>query len=208
MSETTYLIEQLKLLKKKPTDTVFAYLVSKTIDYSEIKSIKNELNKLGWIPTRKAYDIMLYLANTYSEACIVFQEMLDNGRKPNSIRIAKNEQVKSDNILKLALHNRIQYFNTETNNKYESITQVLNRNIRNADSHNTIKYSGQKNCIEIKKRVGNKTEIIEVSIDDWFLNVYPKTGWLVQAFIYSIALISLGISDIDLFREKYVSLFG
>lgn len=124
------------------------------------------------------------------------------------VRIAKNEQVNSDSIQRLTLHNRIQTFNIESDNKYEQITQMINRNIRNADSHNTIKYNGTKNCIEIKKRTGNKSRIIEVSINDWFTNIYPKTGWVVQAFIYSTTLISLGLSDINLFKDKYVTLFG
>lgn len=149
---------------------------------------------------------MGYFINAYSKSVEFISMILAHFIE--LVRIINKEQLKTDEILKLTLHNRIKCFNSETNNKYESITHVLDRNVRNADSHNTIKYSGQKNCVEIKKRVGNKTRIIEISINDWFLNVYPKTGWLIQAFIYSITLISLGLTDKDLFKEKYISLFG
>ncbi|AZK47505.1 hypothetical protein [Paenibacillus lentus] len=150
--------------------------------------------------------VMGQFINAYSKSVEFISMILANCIE--LVRISKGEQVNRDDILKLTLHKKIQLFNEETNYQYEAFTKLLDRNIRNADAHNSIKYSGQKNCLEAKKRVGNKTIIIEISINEWFQDIYPKTGWLVQAFIFSTALISLGLSNIDLFKEKYLSLFG
>lgn len=119
------------------------------------------------------------------------------------VKATHGEHMNSLDIMKLTLHNKIKLFNQSSGNKYKLLTDMLNRDIRNADSHLTLRYVVNKNQIEYKKRMGGKLNTNYITIEDWFLSIYPKVGWILQAFVYSSVLLCIGFSDKTRFMEKY-----
>lgn len=124
------------------------------------------------------------------------------------VRIVNGAHYNAFNIMKLTLHDKVELFNKESGNKYKALTDVLNRDIRNADSHLNIRYVPNKQVIEYKKRMGAKIRTHDVTVNDWFLNIYPKVGWVIQAYIYSGVLMCIGFSDRSKFIEKYNKIFS
>lgn len=124
------------------------------------------------------------------------------------IALLNNQKdINENKIMKLTLNDKIDQFNTETNNKYFALNELINRTIRNADSHLSIKYSLSKNSLDYKKRFRGKTQVYSVPIEEWMLETYPKPGWFVQSFIISTILVYLGVTNTALFKTKYESLF-
>lgn len=124
------------------------------------------------------------------------------------VHIINGEQVDTIRVIKSPLYEKVKLFNEASSNKYKAITDVLNRDIRNADSHLNIRYVPSKGIIEYKKRMGAKIKTYEVTVHDWFLNIYPKVGWVIQAYIYSGVLICIGFSNKPKFIEKYKQIFN
>ncbi|MGG4481227.1 hypothetical protein [Paenibacillus illinoisensis] len=124
------------------------------------------------------------------------------------IAFLKNQKDFNENqILRLTLNDKIEKFNLETSNSYFALNDLINRTIRNADSHLSIKYSVSKRALEYKKRYRGKTQIFSVPLEKWMFEIYPKPGWFVQAFIYSSILVCLGVTNPSLFKIKYEGLF-
>lgn len=124
------------------------------------------------------------------------------------VKLANGVHYNTLNIMKLTLHDKVELFNRESGNKYQALTDVLNRDIRNADSHLNIRYVPNKQVIEYKKRMGAKINTYEVTVNDWFLNIYPKVGWVIQAYIYSGVLMCIGFSDKSKFIDKYKQIYS
>ncbi|WP_339193952.1 hypothetical protein MKY95_19325 [Paenibacillus sp. FSL P4-0176] len=122
--------------------------------------------------------------------------------------LINEKQINENQIFRMTLNNKIDFFNSETDNKYFALNDLINRTIRNADSHLSIKYSYSKNSLEYKKRSQGKTRVFTVPIAEWITETYPKPGWFVQAFIMSTILAYLGTTNTELFRVKYESLFS
>lgn len=120
-----------------------------------------------------------------------------------------NEKDYNENqILRMTLNNKIDMFNTETDNKYFALNDLINRTIRNADSHLSIKFSIASRSLEYKKRHQGKTRIFSMPISEWITETYPRPGWFVQSFVMSTILAYLGATNTDLFKVKYESLFS
>ncbi|WGU92038.1 hypothetical protein QJQ58_15610 [Paenibacillus dendritiformis] len=124
------------------------------------------------------------------------------------VKLVNGEQVDAISIMRLTLYNKVDMFNKESGDKYKSLTDVLNRDIRNADSHLNIRYVPNKQVIQYKKRMGAKIVTYDVTVNDWFLNIYPQVGWFIQAFIFSGTLMCIGFSDKSKFIGKYTQIFN
>ncbi|TCM99378.1 hypothetical protein EV294_102674 [Paenibacillus sp. BK033] len=123
------------------------------------------------------------------------------------VKLVNGQEIETVKVMKHTLYEKVDIFNKESNNKYRALTEVLNRDIRNADSHLSIRYIANKQIIEYKKRVGAKINTHNVTPTEWFLSIYPKVGWVIQAFIYSGVLMCIGFSDKPNFIQKYNQIF-
>ncbi|MCC8435416.1 hypothetical protein HP567_012750 [Brevibacillus sp. M2.1A] len=111
------------------------------------------------------------------------------------------------NLMGLTLYEKIQMFNRETSNKYVDLTKGINRNIRNADAHLSLRYVPSKDSLELKVRKGGKISLVLIPINKWILEIYPIPGWIIQAYIYSGCLLCLGMINKQLFAEMYDQIF-
>lgn len=92
--------------------------------------------------------------------------------------------------------------------KYDELVSVIDRSIRNADSHLNTYYSVREGKYILKKVVyesgKKKNKTFKITPHKMLLEIYPKIGWFIQGFICAGALIVIGFND----REKFTEVFN
>lgn len=120
--------------------------------------------------------------------------------------INKNEYDYSE-IYMLTIHNKIKRFEKLSENSETDLVKMIDRDIRNAESHLNGYYSLKKQAYIMKKTIytNKKPRLKEykIPVDEFLLNVYPKIGNYVQAFISSCLLVIFGLSDSETFKKAY-----
>jgi len=119
-------------------------------------------------------------------------------------KIVKKEQYDFYSINKMTLHNKILLFNSE--NKYDILLEMIDRELRNAEAHATINYVDKTKSYKIKYREGG--EIKEKNIP--FTVLFEKlilVGNYVQSIEYAGQLLYIGLIDRDKFVQMYMELF-
>lgn len=101
---------------------------------------------------------------------------------------------------------KINEFNEITDNQYNNLTSLINREIRNADSHLSVNYDRNKNQIVLKIIRKNKSSKIRYNIQDMIKNIYPRNGWIIQGFDYSGMLFCL-VKNKDLYQKAVKIIF-
>jgi len=105
----------------------------------------------------------------------------------------------------LTIYMKTEKFLKLSDGKYDKLITIIDRSVRNADSHLNAYYSVAENAYIMKKatKMGgkNKIETFKLNPEKMALEVYPKIGWFVQGFISSCILLVLALSD----REKFQS---
>lgn len=121
--------------------------------------------------------------------------------------IIEGENIDFEKINRMSM---FQKCNRIAKSKFEikSITPKLNRHLRNATAHLNITYNTKENKY-ICKRLKNGKWIMEyIEVKDMILNVYPQNGWIIQGFIYSIALYLICVENKDTYIEYIIKIFN
>lgn len=105
----------------------------------------------------------------------------------------------------LTTYLKIEEFEELSNSKYKILTNSIDRNIRNADSHLNITYLADKNCFCVKK---NK-KIYKVPFEEMMLNIYPKMTQFIEGFLASCYLFIMLEQDKEIYDKaiEYISIF-
>lgn len=126
----------------------------------------------------------------------------------NMIILAKIIRNQEYDLLKISLqtiYDKINMFESVSDEKYHIFTTVIDRQIRNADSHLNSLYSVDKQAYVMKKNVGKgnnkRIETFEIKWSDMVLKIYPRIGWFVQGCICSCILLYLTLEDKVLCRK-------
>jgi len=123
-------------------------------------------------------------------------------------KIALGETYNLIQIYKKTLHNKIEIFESLVEDSFKSLTSVINREVRNADSHLSISYDSENDQFVYKKSIDGRIENKRIDLIHMMFNVIPSIGWLIQGFIYSSNLFILMHENKDLYRKSVKELFN
>ena len=103
----------------------------------------------------------------------------------------------------LTIYNKTQEFLRLSEGRYDILVTVIDRDIRNADSHLNGRYSIKKEAYLMKNitKIKGKPQINEftIPVKKMILEISPKIGWFVQGFLGAGILLVLAHAD----KEKY-----
>lgn len=104
----------------------------------------------------------------------------------------------------LTIYKKIDNFLVLSNGDYDKLATVIDRSIRNADSHLNAYFSVNEQAYIMKKTVKTKgktkTETFKLPWAKMVLEVYPKIGWFVQGYLGSCILLILSVDNQDLYK--------
>jgi len=180
--------------------TEFARLHQETLN--TLKELKSK-NKIT-ISDRKR--LASSIINTYSKGvefigkilttCIVLE------------KVSKNEPFDLISIYKMTVFEKIKLFNKLSNNEFKNMTNLINRYLRNADSHLSLIFDYKMNVIILKKVKRDKIQNETIPIEKMILEIFPSNGWITQAFIYSGMLLVLSRDNQDLFNKAISEIYN
>jgi len=105
-------------------------------------------------------------------------------------------------ISKMTIYKKIEEFKKISDPKFHILTNIIDRKIRNADSHLNASYSPKNEEYTIKStNHSGGIDIFKVSIREMLSIVYPKVGAFVQAFYSSCILMTFNWSDRELAQK-------
>jgi hypothetical protein len=105
----------------------------------------------------------------------------------------------------LTIYQKTEQFIKHSNGKYDKLTTLLDRNVRNADSHNNAYFSTDEKAYIMKKTTRGKggkikTETFKIPWITMVMELYPKIGWLLQGFISAGILLILSMENKALYN--------
>ena len=119
-------------------------------------------------------------------------------------KILKNETYKFYSINKMSLFDKLDLFNSD--GKYNTLLEMVDRDIRNAEAHQNISYILKTNSYKIKFKKSGKIKEKNIPLD-LLLEKLILVGNYVQSFEYAGQLLTIGLLDTGKFIEIYTSLF-
>jgi len=119
-------------------------------------------------------------------------------------KIVKKERYNFYQINKMDLYNKILLFNSE--NKYDTLLEMLDRELRNAEAHATINYVDKTDSYKIKYRDNGKINEKNIPFSVLFEKLI-LVGNYAQSFEYAGQLLTISIMDKEKFNLIYTKLF-
>ena len=119
-------------------------------------------------------------------------------------QIINKEQYNLYENYQLTIYEKVKRFSTLSGGKYDVLTNIIDRNIRNADSHLNAYFSIKENAYIMKVKITHangkrKFDTLKIKGDVMIREVYPKIGWFVQGYISACILVVL----VYINKEKY-----
>ena len=106
-------------------------------------------------------------------------------------QIANGETIEPMNIYTKTLGKKTEQFLDLSKGKYDIFIDAIDRGIRNAEAHLDIRFHPGRGTFYLKVKQGNRIKTKEISVDQMIFKIFPKVGWIVQAFTYSSMLLVL-----------------
>jgi hypothetical protein len=145
------------------------------------------------------------LSNTYSKGveligktltiCIILQ------------MIIKKETYSYYKIYNMTLFDKLESFKNNDTKNYKKLITVVNRNLRNAEAHLSLRFIPKTNEYILKKKFNGKIITDKIPIETMIMELFLGVGAYIQAFIYSGILFTLAHNNKELFvksiREIY-----
>lgn len=105
-------------------------------------------------------------------------------------------------ISEMTIYKKIEEFKKISDSKHHILTDVIDRKIRNADSHLNATYS-PKNEEYVMKSTNHKggIDVFKITIKEMLSIIYPKVGLFVQGFYASCILMVFNWSDRELAQK-------
>ncbi|MGG3926885.1 hypothetical protein ABET51_12880 [Metabacillus fastidiosus] len=111
-------------------------------------------------------------------------------------------------IYNMKLYDKINLFNSDNNPNHQRLTDIINRNLRNAEAHLSLTYDFKNNHFLLKKKSNGKIVNDIITINKMIMELLPSVGWFAQAFIYSGILFVLGHDDKTKFINSINKIYG
>ncbi|MCR8866865.1 hypothetical protein NQ109_28475 [Priestia megaterium] len=122
-------------------------------------------------------------------------------------KISDNESYNLMKIYSMSIFEKINLFESITNGKYKNLTEIVNRSLRNADSHLSLRFDYKENVLLLRKKQNGKIVNDKMTIQQMILAVFPSVGWFTQAFVYSGILFIFSLSDKEKFNEYIYKIY-
>ena len=106
-------------------------------------------------------------------------------------QIANGETIEHMKIYTKSIGKKTEHFLDLSKGKYDILIDAIDRDIRNAEAHLDIRFHPGRGTFHLKVKRGNRIKTKEISVDQMIFNIFPKVGWLAQAFTYSSMLLVL-----------------
>ena len=106
-------------------------------------------------------------------------------------QIANGETIEPMKIYTKSIGKKTEQFLDLSKGKYDILIDAIDRDIRNAEAHLDIRFHPGRVTFHLKVKQGNKIKTKEISADQMMVKIFPKVGWIVQAFTYSSMLLVL-----------------
>ena len=106
-------------------------------------------------------------------------------------QIANAETIEPMKIYTKPIGKKTEHFLDLSKGKYDILIDAIDRDIRNAEAHLDIRFHPSRGTFHLKVKLGNRIKTKEISADQMMVKIFPKVGWIVQAFIYSSMLLVL-----------------
>lgn len=107
----------------------------------------------------------------------------------------------------LSIYRKTEEFLKLSNGKYDKLATMIDRRVRNADSHLNAYYSIREQKYILKTTGGKgknkKIQTFKISIEKMLLDIYPQIGWFIQGLISTEALFVLAFEDNAKFQSAY-----
>ncbi|MDC7767149.1 hypothetical protein POL82_27080 (plasmid) [Priestia aryabhattai] len=123
-------------------------------------------------------------------------------------KISNNESYNLMKIYGMSIFEKVNIFESITNKKYKKLTDIVNRSLRNADSHLSLRFDYKENVLLLKKKKDGKIVNDKVTIQQMIIAIFPSVGWFTQAFIYSGILFVFSLSDKEKFSKYVYKIYG
>ena len=117
-------------------------------------------------------------------------------------KIRREEPYDIYKIARLTIYKKLEEFKKISEPKFHILTDIIDRKIRNADSHLNATYSPKNEEYTMKSTNRNGgIDIFRISIREMLFIIYPKVGAFVQAFYSSCILMTFNWSDRELAQK-------
>jgi hypothetical protein len=123
-------------------------------------------------------------------------------------KIASKETYNYYKIYNMKLFDKINLFNSDNNPNHKKLTDIINRNLRNAEAHLSLTYDYKNNHFLLKKKSGGKIVNDRITLNTMMLEIFPSVGWLTQGFVYSGILLVLAFDDKPTFIKSINEIYG
>jgi hypothetical protein len=104
-------------------------------------------------------------------------------------QIANGETIEPMKIYTKSIGKKTEQFLGLSKGKYDILIGAIDRDIRNAEAHLDIRFHPGRGTFHLKVKRGNRIKTKEISADQMMVKIFPKVGWIVQAFTYSSMLL-------------------
>jgi hypothetical protein len=122
-------------------------------------------------------------------------------------QIIKGEPYNFYRISKFLLFDKIVLFKDLTENKYDGLTDIVRRNVRNAEAHLGLTFSTKRNKFVLRKRVNGKLINDYISTEEMIVELFLSVGSYSQAFVFASSLLVLAFEDKDLFKKAIAEIY-
>ncbi len=100
----------------------------------------------------------------------------------------RKEQYSPRELLSLSLYRKTQRYQEIFEDEYLFIINLIDRNLRNSESHLDLRYSRKLNKINYIVRQKKGTRVFRLPIDRFILGYHPNPGYVIQGYLFSIML--------------------
>ena len=167
--------------------------------HTKVKNIMSGAVKNGGMTDVEKKQAASEILNAYSKGVELVGKAF--ARLVCVLRLTNGKNYDLISVSRLTLYQKIDEYLKMSNGRYDKITTVVNRELRNADSHLDAYYMPAENSYIVKVRDNGAVKMIRLPMTKMMLEIYPKIGWFVQAYISSCILIVLSIDNNELFTK-------
>lgn len=173
--------------------------------FTETKIILNELPKSA-MKLSQLKKAISSITSTYSKGVEFIGKILTT-----CIVLKKIESKLPYNyyqIYNMKLYDKINLFNEDQNPNHKKLTDIIHRNLRNAEAHLSLTYDYKNHNFVLKKKSGGKIVNENISLETMMLELLPSVGWFSQGFVYSGNLLILAHDDKTTFIKCVKEIYG
>lgn len=122
-------------------------------------------------------------------------------------KIKREEEFDIYNISEMTIYKKMEEFKKLSDIRFHILTDIIDRKIRNADSHLNATYFPRKQEYVMKSsNHKGKIDVFNISIQEMLTSIYPKVNIFIQGFFSSCIIMVFNWSDRELANKTLNSI--